>query len=175
MVKINGNRVEPGEIEGVANKVLKVDWSAARIFDDGKRVFIALYYTANIEIDEERVRREMEMYLPYYMIPAFFIHIDQVPLRPNGKMDRKALPKPNFEDYKEDYVEPRDDIGLTLFASFWATPPLHHPVSLIERLSIPSFFIDLIIAEVPKSTILPILSPFWLLKNRPKYLEVLRF
>ena len=118
MVKINGNRVEPGEIEGVANKVLKVDWSAARIFDDGKRVFIALYYTANIEIDEERVRREMEMYLPYYMIPAFFIHIDQVPLRPNGKMDRKALPKPNFEDYKEDYVEPRDDIEKALCKAF---------------------------------------------------------
>ena len=118
MVKINGNRVEPGEIEGVANKVLKIDWSAARIFDDGKRVFIALYYTANIEIDEERVRREMEMYLPYYMIPAFFIHIDQVPLRPNGKMDRKALPKPNFDDYKEDYVEPRDDIEKALCKAF---------------------------------------------------------
>lgn len=118
MVKINGNRVEPGEIEGVANKVLKVDWTAARIFDDGKRVFIALYYTEDIEIDEERVRKEMEMYLPYYMIPAFFIHIDEVPLRPNGKMDRKALPKPNFDDYKEDYVEPRDDIEKALCKAF---------------------------------------------------------
>ena len=118
MVKINGNRVEPGEIEGVAKKVLKVEWTAARIFDEAGKVFIALYYTDNIKFDEDKVRKEMELYLPYYMIPAFFIHVDQVPLRPNGKMDRKALPKPNFEDYKEDYVEPRDDIEKALCAAF---------------------------------------------------------
>ena len=118
MVKINGNRVEPGEIENVAKKVLNVDWTAARIFDDGKRVFIALYYTADIDIDEERVRKEMELYLPYYMIPSFFMHIDSVPLRPNGKMDRKALPKPNFDDFKKDYVEPRDEIEKALCSAF---------------------------------------------------------
>lgn len=118
MVKINGNRVEPGEIEGVAKKVLKVDWAAARIFDNGKQVYIALYYTDKIQFDEERVRKEMELYLPYYMIPAFFIHIDQVPLRPNGKMDRKALPAPNFDDYMEDYVEPRDEVEKALCEAF---------------------------------------------------------
>lgn len=118
MVKINGNRVEPGEIEGVAKKVLKIDWAAARIFDDGNRVFIALYYTAKIKIDEEKVRKEMELYLPYYMIPAFFIHIDEVPLKPNGKMDRKGLPKPDFAQYQEDYVAPRDEIETALCEAF---------------------------------------------------------
>lgn len=118
MVKVNGNRVEPGEIEGVANKVLKVDWTAARIFDENGKVFIALYYKDNIKLDEDRVRKEMQLYLPYYMIPTFFIHVDAVPLRPNGKMDRKALPKPNFDDYKEDYAEPRDDIEKALCAAF---------------------------------------------------------
>ena len=114
MVKINGNRVEPGEIEGVAKKVLGIDWAAARIFDENGKVFIALYYTAKIKIDEDQTRKQMEKYLPYYMIPAFFVHIDSVPLRPNGKMDRKALPKPNFDDYKEDYVAPRDEIETAL-------------------------------------------------------------
>ena len=118
MVKINGNRVEPGEIEGVGKKVLKVDFTAVRIFNDEKNVFIALYYTDNIKIDEEKVRKEMELYLPYYMIPSFFIHIDSVPLRPNGKMDRKALPKPDFNDYKNDYVEPRDDIEKAICKAF---------------------------------------------------------
>ncbi len=118
MVKINGNRVEPGEIEGVAKKVLKIEWAAARIFDDGNKVFIALYYKDKIQINEEKVRKEMELYLPYYMIPTFFIHIDEVPLRPNGKMDRKALPKPDFNDYKEDYVEPRDEVEKALCDAF---------------------------------------------------------
>ena len=118
MVKINGNRVEPGEIENVAKKVLKVDWTAARIFDDGNHVFIALYYKDNIKVDAEKVRKEMELYLPYYMIPAYFIHIDEIPLRPNGKMDRKALPKPDFNDYKENYVAPRDDVEKALCKAF---------------------------------------------------------
>lgn len=118
MVKINGNRVEPGEIEGVAKKVLKTDWAAARIFDDGNRVFICLYYTEDLKFDEEKVRREMELYLPYYMIPSFFVHIKDIPLRPNGKLDRKALPKPDFDEYKEDYVEPRDEIETALCNAF---------------------------------------------------------
>lgn len=41
MVKINGNRVEPGEIEGVAKKVLGIDWAAARIFDDYQDDYVA--------------------------------------------------------------------------------------------------------------------------------------
>lgn len=118
MVKINGNRVEPGEIEGVAKKVLKVDWTAARIFDENNKVFICVYYKDKITFDEEKVRKEMELYLPYYMIPSFFIHVDSIPLRPNGKMDRKALPKPDFNDYREDYVEPRDDIEKALCDAF---------------------------------------------------------
>lgn len=118
MVKINGNRVEPAEIESVAKKVLNIHWAAARIFDDGDRVFIALYYKDNIKPDPERVRREMELYLPYYMIPAFFIHIDDIPLLPNGKMNRKALPKPSFDDYRENFAPPRDEIEKALCRAF---------------------------------------------------------
>lgn len=118
MAKVNGNRVEPGEIENVAKKVLKVEWTAARIFDENGKVFIALYYNDNIDINAEKVQREMELYLPYYMIPAFFIHVDKIPLLPNGKMNRKELPKPNFDDYKEDYVAPRDEVEKKLCEAF---------------------------------------------------------
>jgi len=118
MVKINGNRVEPGEIEGVAKKILGIDWAAARIFDDNNKVFICLYYKDKLNINEEKLRKEMELYLPYYMIPSFFIHVDAIPLKPNGKMDRKALPKPDFNDYREDYVAPRDEIETALCNAF---------------------------------------------------------
>lgn len=118
MVKINGNRVEPGEIEGVAKKVLGIDWAAARIFDDGRKVFICVYYLKNMKVDFEKTRKAMEKYLPYYMLPSFFIHIDEVPLKATGKMDRKALPAPVFDDYKDDYVAPRDDIETALCDAF---------------------------------------------------------
>ncbi len=118
MVKINGNRVEPGEIEGVAKKVLGIDWAAARIFDDGRKVFICVYYLKNMKVDFEKTRKAMEKYLPYYMLPSFFIHIDEVPLKATGKMDRKALPAPVFDDYQDDYVAPRDDIETALCNAF---------------------------------------------------------
>ena len=118
MVKINGNRVEPGEIENVAKKVLGIDFAACRIIDDGNRVFICVYYTDKIKIDFEKTRKDMENYLPYYMLPSFFIHIDQVPLRPNGKMDRKALPAPDFSEYQDDYVAPRDEVETALCNAF---------------------------------------------------------
>lgn len=110
MVKINGNRVEPGEIENVTMKVLGVDWAAARVFDNGDRVYVCAYYKQDIgEIDFETTRKKMEQYLPYYMLPSYFIKIDEVPLRPNGKMDRKALPAPDVNEYRADYIAPRDD------------------------------------------------------------------
>ena len=118
MVKINGNRVEPGEIEGVAKKVLGIDWAAARIFDDGRKVFICVYYLKNMKVDFEKTRKEMERYLPYYMLPSFFIHIDEIPVKATGKMDRKALPAPVFDDYQDDYVAPRDEVETALCDAF---------------------------------------------------------
>ena len=118
MVKINGNRVEPGEIEEVAKKVLDLDWAAARIVDDGRKVFICVYYLEDREVDFEDTRAKMEQYLPYYMIPSFFIHIDQVPLKATGKMDRNALPVPDFASYQDDYIAPRDEIEEKLCAAY---------------------------------------------------------
>ena len=118
MVKINGNRVEPAEIENIACKVLNVPWTAAKIFDDGNHVFICVYYKEKLKIDFEKTRKEMEKYLPYYMLPSYFIHIDEIPLRPNGKMDRKALPAPAIDDYLTEYVAPRDDVEKALCESF---------------------------------------------------------
>ncbi|MDO4477650.1 MAG: AMP-binding protein [Lachnospiraceae bacterium] len=118
MVKINGNRVEPGEIEGVARKVLGVDWAAARIFDDGRKTFICVYYLDNIKVDEDKVRKEMEQYLPYYMIPSFFMHIDKIPVKQTGKMDRRALPAPSFDDYLLDYEAPTNEVEEALCHGF---------------------------------------------------------
>ena len=118
MVKINGNRVEPGEIEEVAKKVLDLNWAACRIIDDGQKVFICVYYLEDLQIDFDDTRAKMEQYLPYYMIPSFFIHIDEIPLKSIGKMDRRLLPAPDFSCYQDDYVAPRDEIEEKLCASY---------------------------------------------------------
>ena len=43
------------------------------------------------------------------MIPAFFMKIDTIPLKANGKFDRKALPKPDASDFKTEYVAPTNE------------------------------------------------------------------
>ncbi len=104
MIKINGNRIEPAEIEAVGKKALGVEWCAARGFEDPEHAFVCLYYTEDISFDELDIRRQMEQYLPYYMIPSYFVKVDEIPLLPNGKMNRRALPKPeprmDFSDYQ---------------------------------------------------------------------------
>lgn len=109
MIKINGNRIEPAEIEASIKQVLGIDWAAARGFEEGGKSYLCAYYTADIEVDPAKMREELSKRLPYYMIPAYYLKIDKVPLKPNGKMDRKALPKPDASDFKTDYAAPETE------------------------------------------------------------------
>ena len=118
MIKINGNRIEPAEIEAVGKKVLGVKWCTARGFEDPLHAFVCLYYTGDVTFDELDVRHQMEQYLPYYMIPSYFVKVDEVPLLPNGKMNRKALPKPEAKADLTDYLAPRTGTEKTLCRAF---------------------------------------------------------
>ena len=96
MVKIHGNRVEPAEIESVFKRLTGASWAAARAFAaEGISGLLCVYYTDRLSFDEDELRRRMEEYLPYYMIPSCFMRVEKIPLRPNGKLDRKALPIPD--------------------------------------------------------------------------------
>ena len=117
MIKINGNRIEPAEIEAAVKTVLGIDWAAARGFEENGKSFLCAYYIADVEVDTEKLRGEMMKRLPYYMIPSYYIHINEVPLKANGKLDRKALPKPDISDFRSDYVEPETETQKTLCAA----------------------------------------------------------
>ena len=109
MIKINGNRIEPAEIEAAVKQCLNIDWCAARGFEDGEKSFLCAYYTADVDFDPNELREELMKRLPYYMIPAYFMKIDEVPLKANGKLDRKALPEPDASDFQNSYVPPEND------------------------------------------------------------------
>ena len=110
MIKINGNRIEPAEIEASVKQVLGIDWAAARGFEENGKSYLCAYYTEDVEVDPDKMREELSKRLPYYMIPAYYMKIDKVPLKPNGKMDRKALPKPDASDFKTDYAAPENAV-----------------------------------------------------------------
>ena len=110
MIKINGNRIEPAEIEAAVKQALGVSWAAARGFEDGGKSYLCAYFTDDVEVDSEYMRQELMKRLPYYMIPAYYIKIDKAPLKANGKLDRKALPKPDMTDFMSDYAAPTNEI-----------------------------------------------------------------
>lgn len=114
MIKINGNRIEPAEIEAAIKSILKIDWCAVRGFVSDEHSFICAYYTADITVDADMLRAELQKRLPYYMIPAYFTKIDSVPVKPNGKMDRNALPKPEIQNIERTYKEPTTEIEAAL-------------------------------------------------------------
>ena len=109
MIKINGNRIEPAEIEAAVKQALNVKWAAARGFEENGKSYLCAYYNEDVEFDPNVIRQELMKRLPYYMIPAFFMKIDTIPLKANGKFDRKALPKPDASDFKTEYVAPTNE------------------------------------------------------------------
>ncbi|OJF15954.1 amino acid adenylation domain-containing protein [Couchioplanes caeruleus] len=117
-VKIRGNRVELGEVQnalssapGVAGAVVVDRRTAAR------GLHLVGYYVAADEIDPVLLRAHLATTLPEFMVPAYFVRIDSIPLTPNGKADRRALPEPSLF-YAAPEVRPRTEVEATL-AAIW--------------------------------------------------------
>ena len=114
MIKINGNRIEPAEIEAATKEVLGVSWAAARGFEENGKSFLSVYYKDDVTFNAEEVRAAMLKRLPYYMVPSFFVKVDKIPLKANGKLDRNALPKPDTSSFKSKYVAPTNEVETAL-------------------------------------------------------------
>ncbi|MBY4110413.1 amino acid adenylation domain-containing protein [Rhodococcus fascians] len=98
-VKFRGQRIELGEIEtaltarsSVSQAVVVVSHSAV-----GESLVAYLVPTPGTDIDVELVRAEAISALPSYMVPSAFVVLDALPLNAAGKLDRRALPSPEFE------------------------------------------------------------------------------
>lgn len=118
MIKINGNRVEPSEILAVLKKSDNSAWCAVKGFEKEHTTFICAYYTGPAGFDANQLRQELETKLPEYMIPAFFIHLEKVPLAASGKLDFNALPEPDFAQYRAPYAAPATALEKALCRSF---------------------------------------------------------
>ncbi|MCH5454890.1 AMP-binding protein, partial [Bacillus toyonensis] len=97
-VKIRGYRVEIGEIE---NQLLNMhDVKEVVVLDklDNKgKKFLCAYIVSETEINVINIKEKLAMVLPDYMVPLHFIQIKEMPLTPNGKINRKDLPSPDMD------------------------------------------------------------------------------
>ena len=111
MIKIHGQRVEPGEIESVMNKVDGITGSVVKAFenDDGTMLLCG-FYTESGPVNGNRIRAMLKTKLPPYMIPGAFVRMDAFPVNPNGKTDRNAIQKPDFPVRKAACEKPENEI-----------------------------------------------------------------
>ncbi|MEU3345286.1 amino acid adenylation domain-containing protein [Streptomyces sp. NPDC006700] len=119
-VKIRGFRIELGEIETVLAEDPAVAQAVVNAREDEghrKRLVAYLVPAAGSEIDTARLRERVSATLPDYMTPAAFVVLDALPLTPHGKLDRKALPAPEFTS-SQGSREPRDETESILCGLF---------------------------------------------------------
>jgi amino acid adenylation domain-containing protein len=117
-VKIRGFRIELGEIESrlLKHDEIKEAVVIAKEATDEKHLWA--YIVSNREFAVSELREYLSGELPDYMIPSFFVQLDKIPLTPNGKIDRKALPEPEIKK-SEEYTAPSGEMEETL-ARIWA-------------------------------------------------------
>lgn len=95
-VKIHGFRVELGEIEKLIEEIpfVKKCIADVKTIGNGKKIVAYVLTFDNCEWHPEAVRDQISQKIPSYMIPSYFIRIEQIPVTGNGKVNKKALPLP---------------------------------------------------------------------------------
>ncbi|MEL7051987.1 MAG: amino acid adenylation domain-containing protein, partial [Cyanobacteria bacterium J06588_5] len=125
-VKIRGFRIEPGEIEAVLENHPAVQQVAVVVHGEGaeEKRLVAYLEPREATSSPLEATKQLEMrqfllaHLPDYMVPAKFIWVEGMPLTPNGKIDRKALPAPQWNIQNEDPTLPQTTVEKVLVEIF---------------------------------------------------------
>jgi len=140
-VKLNGYRIELGEIEAALRQHTAVRECVVHVWEagpDDKRLAAYVVPVNGVAPPAAELRRFLEPKLPGHMIPAAFLWLDKMPLTPNGKIDRNALPAPVKvrPEPAASYIPPQTPVEETI-AGIWRQ-------SLrVERVGVQDNFFDL--------------------------------
>jgi len=119
-VKIRGYRIELGEIESSLLKFPSINQVLAQVIEKSKYdKSICAYYVAETPVAEQELRDFLSLELPPYMVPKYFVHLTEIPVTNNGKVDRKRLPAPQSGREEREILAPASPTEKTL-AGIWA-------------------------------------------------------
>ncbi|MCY9440287.1 AMP-binding enzyme, partial [Bacillus atrophaeus] len=117
-VKVRGYRIELSEIEVRLAQLSAVqDAAVAAVKDNAGNTALCAYVTPE-DADTESLKSALKDTLPDYMIPAYWVTMDELPVTANGKVDRKSLPQPDIEAQSAAYKAPETEIE-ELLAAIW--------------------------------------------------------
>ena len=113
-VKLRGYRIELGEIEARLLEHRQVSQAVVMVREDtpGDKRLVAYYTVANSQPDPgaEQLRYQLSSQLPEYMVPSAYVLLEALPLTVNGKVDRKALPEPEWGSKGGGYEGPQTPV-----------------------------------------------------------------
>ncbi|MET0398427.1 MAG: amino acid adenylation domain-containing protein [Longimicrobiaceae bacterium] len=135
-VKVRGFRVEPGEIEAVLAEHAAVRDAVVVLREDVEgqpRLAAYVVLQGGVDLGAAGLQEHLGERLPEYMVPAAYVALESIPLTPNGKLDRRALPAP---DETGRYVAPRSAVEEVL-AGIWSE------VLGTERVGVDASFFEL--------------------------------
>lgn len=142
-VKIRGYRIEPGEIESLIGQYPGIQDVAVTVREDspGDKRLVA-YIVPQADMGDngliDHLRSSLREQVPDYMVPAAFVKLEALPLNPNGKLDRQALPLPDPAQLQAGnaFIAPRNELEERI-ASIWSS------VLGVEKIGINDNFFDL--------------------------------
>ena len=112
-VNIRGQRIELGEIEATLMNHEQIKQAVVTVFQHEEDEYLVGYYLADEVITPAELKEHLKQFLPNYMIPGNFIQVEKFPLTLNGKIDKRALPKPT-EVATSKYVAPRNETEVQM-------------------------------------------------------------
>ena len=112
-IKLRGLRIEPSEIETLIARFENVLITKVLIKKVNNTDYLCAYFTATEKINIDDLKQHLLDNLPEYMLPSFFIQMDEFPKTPNGKTDFKNLPDPHID--LDAFIEPSNDIEQGIF------------------------------------------------------------
>lgn len=104
-IKLRGLRIELGEIEKTIGEYEGIKSCVVLVKKIRGQEHLCAFYTADMAIAAEELRKELLKTLTVYMVPTAYLQLTAMPMTPNGKIDRKVLPEPQLMQMAE-YVKP---------------------------------------------------------------------
>ncbi|TVP65178.1 MAG: amino acid adenylation domain-containing protein, partial [Nodularia sp. (in: Bacteria)] len=135
-IKLRGFRIELGEIEAVIAQHFHVRETVVIAQKNRLTAYVATNQKPNFSLNE--IRHLLKEKLPEYMMPAAFVVLEELPLSPNGKVDRRALPAPDNlrPELANNYQPPQSEVEKSI-ARVWKQ------VLNLEKVGIHDNFFDL--------------------------------
>jgi amino acid adenylation domain-containing protein len=135
-IKLRGFRIEPGEIEARLAEHAAVQTSVVVALGEPPDRLCGYVVPSGLAPAGRDLAAHLAARLPRYMVPASWVFLDALPLLPNGKLDRAALPAPDDDRTSNGYLAPRTEAERRI-AEIWGE------LLSLERVGIDDDFFDL--------------------------------